>query len=92
MRIAWIGLGAMGKPMALATLRAGHTLAGYARRPEQHDEIRAAGGVVTDDLAQALDQAEIICVNLYSEAQLREVLIERRALALITTFVHKHTG
>ena len=83
MRIAWIGLGAMGKPMALATLRAGHTLAGYARRPEEHDEIRAAGGVVTDDLAQALDQAQIVCINLYSEAQLREVLIERGALALI---------
>lgn len=83
MRIAWIGLGSMGKPMALAALRAGHTLIGYARRPEEHGDIRAAGGIITDVLADALAGAEIVCANLYSEDQLREVLFERGALSMI---------
>lgn len=83
MRIAWIGLGSMGKPMALAALRAGHTLAGYARRPHEHDELRAAGGTVTDRLDQALAGAEAVCINLYSEAQLRAVMLEAGGLAMV---------
>lgn len=83
MRIAWIGLGSMGKPMALAALRAGHSLAGYVRRPAEYDEIRVAGGIVTTVLADALAEAEIVCVNLYSEEQLREVLLENGALAML---------
>ena len=83
MRVAWIGLGSMGKPMALAALRAGHALTGYARRPHEHDDLRAAGAVVTDQLGPALAGAELVCINLYSEEQLRAVLIESGNLALV---------
>lgn len=83
MRVAWIGLGSMGRPMALAALKAGHDLAGYARRPAEHDAIREAGGRITDDLHAAIDGAEIVCINLFSEAQIRAVIVESGALAAI---------
>ena len=83
MRIAWIGLGSMGMPMALAALRAGHRLAGYARRPHEHDELRAAGATVTDQLDEALSGAEIVCINLYSEEQLRAVMLDAGGLAMV---------
>ena len=34
MKLGFIGLGAMGRPMALHLVRGGHELAVYARRPE----------------------------------------------------------
>lgn len=81
MRVAWIGLGSMGKPMVLAALRAGHSLTGYARRPAEHDAIRAAGGNVSDDPVATVSDAELVCVNLFSEAQVREVMVERDVIA-----------
>lgn len=85
MRIGWIGLGAMGRPMALAALAAGHALAGHARRPDEQAEVRAAGGTVSDDLAATVRDAEIVCVTLFSEAQLRDVLVAGGALAAMPT-------
>jgi 3-hydroxyisobutyrate dehydrogenase len=75
MRIAWIGLGSMGRPMALAALRAGHDVHGYARRPAEQGAIRDAGGRVGDDLPAAVADARIVCVNLFSEVQLRDVVV-----------------
>jgi len=43
MRVGFIGLGAMGRPMALRLLAAGHDLAVWARRPESAGEVLAAG-------------------------------------------------
>lgn len=81
MKVAWIGLGSMGKPMALTVLAAGHALTGYVRRPEEHDAIRAVGGIVTADVRAAVADADIVCVNLFSEAQVREVVKDSGALA-----------
>lgn len=81
MRVGWIGLGVIGKPMALSVLGGGHSLQGYARRPDEHDEIRRAGGQVTAALTQTAAGAELVCVNLFSEDQVREVVIAGGALA-----------
>ena len=83
MRITWIGLGSMGRPMALAAVRAGHAVVGYARRPQEHEELREAGATVTDNLGEALAGAEIVCINLYSEAQLRAVMLDAGGLVMV---------
>lgn len=81
MRVTWIGMGQIGRPMALRVLASGHALAGYARRTAAFDDIRAAGGTVTAVLSQAVQDAELVCVNLFSEDQLRTVLIDEGGLA-----------
>ena len=83
MRITWIGLGSMGRPMALAAVRAGHAVVGYARRPQEHEELREAGATVTDNLGEALAGAEIVCITLYSEAQLRAVMLDAGGLVMV---------
>lgn len=83
MRVAWIGLGSMGRPMALSVLRAGHTVTGYARRPAEQTELIAAGATVGDDAKTAVTNAEMVCVNLFSEAQVREVLLDAGVLAAV---------
>jgi pyrroline-5-carboxylate reductase len=45
MQIGFIGLGVMGRPMALHLLRGGHQLAVWARRPESLQPLLAAGAV-----------------------------------------------
>ena len=43
MKIAFIGLGIMGKPMALNLLKAGHELRVYDRNQATLEELKAAG-------------------------------------------------
>ncbi|MCH8092682.1 MAG: 2-hydroxy-3-oxopropionate reductase, partial [Proteobacteria bacterium] len=43
-KIGFVGLGIMGKPMALNIMKAGFDLTFYARRQEVIDEATAAGG------------------------------------------------
>ncbi|WP_298690548.1 NAD(P)-dependent oxidoreductase [uncultured Sphingomonas sp.] len=83
MRVAWIGLGSMGRPMALSVVRGGHELRGYARRPEEHAQLVAEGASVGDDPVAAVLDAELVCVNLFSEAQVRAVLIDGGVLAAV---------
>ena len=44
-RLGWIGLGVMGRPMALNLLRAGYPLAVWARRPESAQALLDAGAL-----------------------------------------------
>lgn len=83
MHVGWIGLGSMGKPMALSVLKGGHAVAGFARRPQEHEAIREAGGIVGDALIETVSTADIVCVNLFSEAQIREVVVDGGVLAMM---------
>ena len=58
MRIGFVGLGIMGRPMALNLKQAGHTLV-VPERKSLTDEVRAAAEVVADAAAVA-SQAEIV--------------------------------
>ena len=58
MRLGCIGLGAMGRPMALHLLRAGHDVAVWARRPASMQPLLdagAAGGATPADVARRAD-------------------------------------
>lgn len=81
MRVAWIGMGQIGRPMALRVLAEGHALVGHTRRPADYEDVLAAGGTLTSDVREAVSDAEVVCVNLFSEAQLRNVLLDDGAIA-----------
>ena len=49
MKIAFIGLGNMGLPMALNLLKAGHQVSGFDLVQSQLDAFAAAGGVIAAD-------------------------------------------
>lgn len=75
----------MGRPMALAAARAGHAVSGYARRPDALGEFETAGIPISSDLGQAIAGAEVTCVTLFSELQVREVIINSGALAALSS-------
>lgn len=61
-RIAFIGLGIMGSPMAVNLVRAGHDVVGFNRSPEKTRALVEAGGRAADSVAEAVRDAEVVCV------------------------------
>ena len=74
-RIAFIGLGIMGRPMALNLRRAGYDLAVYARRPESMEPLAAAGAMTWRSPAQAAAQAEVIFTMVADTPDVEQVIL-----------------
>ena len=58
MRVGFVGLGAMGAPMALNLCKAGHAVCAFDIRPGAAGALVAAGGAVAADAAHAARDAE----------------------------------
>ena len=59
-RIAFIGLGIMGLPMAKNLVTAGYDVTGYNRSQEAIDKLVAAGGTGATGIADAVKDADVI--------------------------------
>jgi 2-hydroxy-3-oxopropionate reductase len=62
MNIAFVGMGIMGRPMAVNLYKAGHTVFVHGRRPETMAQPLECGCVGCASIAEAAAQAEIIIV------------------------------
>ncbi|KGJ72780.1 3-hydroxyisobutyrate dehydrogenase [Cryobacterium roopkundense] len=65
-RIAFIGLGHMGGPMAANLVKAGHTVSGFDLVPAALNEARANGITVAESAAAAVADADVIITMLPS--------------------------
>jgi 3-hydroxyisobutyrate dehydrogenase-like beta-hydroxyacid dehydrogenase len=71
MRVGWIGLGAMGAPMAARVAQAGFDVRAYNRTPKPVD---LGPGKVVSRLADAVDGADVICLMVSDATAVRSVL------------------
>jgi 2-hydroxy-3-oxopropionate reductase len=71
--IAFIGLGIMGNPMAGHLARAGHVVTGYNRTPK-YDDLEAAGGKGASSIAEAVADADVVCVMVPDSPDVSDVL------------------
>ena len=74
MRIGFVGLGAMGLPMALQLLRRGFSVAGFDLRAPAAGAVAAAGGIAAASAAEAARQADMLVVMVVNSAQAEAVL------------------
>lgn len=74
MNIAFIGLGIMGRPMALNLLRAGHRVFVHGRRPESIAPLAQAGCDTCTSAAQAAAQAEVVFTMVSDTPDVEQVL------------------
>lgn len=81
MKIAFIGLGIMGKPMAKNLLKAGYELRIYARRQNVQDEMAAAGAVVCASAAETVEGVDLVLTMLPNSPQVKSVMLEDDRLA-----------
>jgi 2-hydroxy-3-oxopropionate reductase len=72
--IAFIGLGIMGSPMAVHLVKAGHRVAGYNRTPEKAAPLVEAGGRAAESIADAVRDAEVVCVMVPDSPDVTDVL------------------
>jgi 2-hydroxy-3-oxopropionate reductase len=74
-KVGYIGLGIMGRPMALNLLRAGYPVWVYARRPEAAVPLTEAGASACDSPSEVGRCADIIFTNVSDTPDVREVVL-----------------
>lgn len=74
MKIGFIGLGIMGKPMAANLLKAGYEVYLYNRSRAAVDEMAAKGGIPCSDAREAAEKSELILTMLPNSPEVTEVL------------------
>jgi len=75
MNIGFIGLGAMGTPMARTLLKVGFTLSGYDADPARSAALVPDGATAVGSAAAAAAGADVLLVMVQNDAQAREALL-----------------
>ena len=74
-RVGYIGLGIMGRPMALNLLKAGHRLWVYGRRAEAMAPLVAAGATACSSPREVAERAEFVFTNVSDTPDVEEVVL-----------------
>lgn len=80
MKVGWIGLGEIGTHMATRAIAAGHELTAYDRGAGR-EQVADVGGKLAADYQQIARRADVLCLCLFSDMQVREVMFDHGALA-----------
>ncbi|MEN2424403.1 2-hydroxy-3-oxopropionate reductase, partial [Streptomyces rimosus] len=72
-KIAWIGLGIMGAPMAENLLKAGYPVTGHTLEQDKLDRLAAAGGTPAASIAEAVAEADVIITMVPASPQVEAV-------------------
>ena len=80
MKIGFLGLGAMGMPMAENLIKKQYSVTGFDVRPESVSTFEALGGKGAATAAQAAANADVLIVMVVNAAQAESVLFDAGAL------------
>lgn len=75
MKVAFVGIGRMGLPMARNVLRAGHELTVFNRTAARCDPLRDDGATVATSAAEAARGAEVLVTMLADPAAVEEQIV-----------------
>lgn len=75
MNVGFIGLGVMGRPMALHLVGAGHRVRVYARRSEAAAPLIEAGATRSTTVAELASQSEVVITMVTATADVEQVLL-----------------
>ena len=78
--VGFVGLGAMGRPMAANLVGAGHVVRGFDVNPASLEVLTAAGGIAAGSGAEAAAGAEVLVLMVVNADQARAVLFDGGAL------------
>ncbi|WP_329036994.1 2-hydroxy-3-oxopropionate reductase [Streptomyces sp. NBC_01725] len=72
-KVAWIGLGIMGSPMAENLIKAGYSVTGFTLEREKLDRLAANGGTVAPSIAEAVEGADVIITMVPASPQVEAI-------------------
>lgn len=75
MKIGFIGLGIMGKPMSKNILKAGYEVIIYSRTQSTIDELVAAGAIAARSPKEVAQESDVIITMLPNSPQVKEVIL-----------------
>lgn len=75
MKIGFIGLGIMGKPMCINLIKAGCELVVYSRKKAVAEELKGFGAEPVFSAKEAAEKAEIVLTMLPNSPQVKEVVL-----------------
>jgi 3-hydroxyisobutyrate dehydrogenase len=78
-RIGFIGLGAMGEPMAANVAKAGFPLTVFDVRPEPLERLEGLGATVAASARAVAEQSDVVLVAVVDDAQVEATLLGRPA-------------
>jgi L-threonate 2-dehydrogenase len=81
--LAFVGLGAMGRPMAKALLKGGATVRGFDLNPQSLSDLAEAGGIPCQTAAAAADGADALLLMVVNAEQAEQVLFADSAAAAL---------
>src|SRR5215475_13891389 len=76
MRIAFLGLGKMGRAVARHLLEAGHQLTVWNRTPASAEELESQGAILVGTPAEAAGHAEVIFTMVMDDAALEGIAFD----------------
>jgi 2-hydroxy-3-oxopropionate reductase len=91
-RIAFIGLGIMGGPMAANLVKAGFEVTGYNRSPARVEQLVAAGGRRASGIAEAVRDADVVATMVPDSPDVRAVLTGEGLAGQGGVFEHAPAG
>ncbi len=83
MRVGWIGVGAMGYPMALNLLQKGFELTVYGRRPESARALERQGAKVASGWPEVIRGMDAVILMLPDSAAVEQVLLKEQGTDLL---------
>ena len=76
MKVAFIGAGLMGRPMAERLLAAGYQVSVFNRSMEKAESLRSAGAEIAPSAAEAIQSANCLILMLADAAAIRQVVFD----------------
>jgi len=80
MKVGFVGLGIMGKPMALNLIKGGHSLSVYARRSESMKPLKDAGATLCGSPKEAAEKSEVTVVMVSDTSDVEAVVLGTNGL------------
>ena len=75
MRVGFVGAGRIGRPMVDRLVAAGHDVRVLGRSSRARDALRAAGAVPVEDAAAVAGGADVVCICVFSDDQVKDVCL-----------------
>ncbi|UKY53548.1 2-hydroxy-3-oxopropionate reductase [Streptomyces inhibens] len=72
-KIAWIGLGIMGSPMAENLIKAGYSVTGYTLEADKLERLAKNGGTAAGSIAEAVRDADVIITMVPASPQVEAI-------------------
>ena len=81
MKIGFLGLGIMGRPMALNLLKGGHEVVVWARRAESMAPLSAAGAITAANPADVARQVDVVISMVADAPDVEQVMLGENGVA-----------